>query len=245
MMPNDQWIFISPHLDDVALSCGGLVWRLAQEGHQVSIWTLLAGDPPDEDYSGFARANHRRWGTSGVEAITMRREEDQAACARLGAAFRHFDLLDAIYRRDSKTGEAVVNNNDELFGKPPEPEMVTRIAELLSREVPAEAQLVLPLGLGGHIDHRLVAAASEDFQRTAAFYLDYPYILNNFEAPILKSGELQKIPAQLEEGSLSAWQDAVLCYVSQVGDFWKDEAETRLALRNYLAGGGGRLWIRI
>ncbi len=176
----------------------------------------------------------------------MRREEDQAACARLGAACRHFDLLDAIYRRDSITGEAVVNNNDELFGKPPEPEMVTRIAELLTREVLAEAQLVLPFGLGSHIDHRLVTAASENFQRTAAFYLDYPYILNNFEAPILKSGDLQKIiPAQLNEDALTAWQDAVLCYASQVGDFWKDEVETRLALRNYLAGGGGRLWIRI
>ncbi|QRN82940.1 PIG-L family deacetylase [Chloroflexota bacterium] len=245
MMLNDQWIFISPHLDDVALSCGGLVWRLAKEGQQVSIWTLLAGDPPDEDYSEFARANHQRWGISGGEAIAMRRKEDQAACDRLGAAFRHFDLLDAIYRRDSRTGEAVVNNNDELFGKQPEPEMVSLMTELLSREAPAEAQLVLPLGLGGHIDHRLAATASESFQRTAAFYLDFPYILNNFETPILKSGELQKIPAQLSEEALTAWQDAVLCYVSQVGDFWTDEAETRLALRNYLAGGGGRLWIRI
>ena len=75
-MSNDQWIFISPHLDDVALSCGGLVWRLAQEGQQVSIWTVLAGDPPDEDYSEFARINHQRWGISGVEAIAMRREEE-------------------------------------------------------------------------------------------------------------------------------------------------------------------------
>ena len=244
MNPNAQWIFISPHLDDVALSCGGLVWRLAQEGQRVSIWTLLAGDPPDDHYSEFAQINHQAWGKDGAEAITMRRDEDRAACARLGAGFRHFDLPDVIYRRDPKSGKPVVNNNDELFGKPPEPAMVTRVAELLTREVSPEAQLVLPLGLGGHIDHRLVAAATEDFYRTAAFYLDYPYILNDFEAPILQSGGLQKIDTLLTQEALLAWQDAVLCYSSQIGGFWRDEKETRLALRNYFAGSGGRLWVR-
>jgi len=244
-MNASQWIFISPHLDDVALSCGGLVWHLAQEGQQVAVWTLLAGDPPDDQYSEFARINHQAWGKSGAEAIAMRRAEDQSACARLGAALRHFDLPDVIYRRNPQTGAPVVNNNEELFGSPPEPEMVTRVAELLAREVPPDAQLVLPLGLGRHIDHRLVAAATERFYSTAAFYLDYPYILTDFEAPLLKSGALQKIHTPLTESALLAWQDAVLCYGSQTGGFWRDEKETRLALRNYFAGGGGRLWARM
>lgn len=244
-MNASQWIFISPHLDDVALSCGGLVWSLAQQGEQVSIWTLLAGDPPEEDYSKFAQHIHKTWGKAGVEAIAMRRAEDRAACARLGAKPRHFGLLDAIYRRDSHSDQWVVNNNTELFGNPPEPEMVARVAELLAQELPKDAQLVLPLSLGSHIDHRLVAAGTEQYHRTAAFYRDYPYILNDFESPILNSGTLQKIPMQLSRDALTAWQDAVLCYPSQIGEFWRDEAETRLALRNYLAGGGGRLWIRI
>lgn len=244
-MNNAQWIFISPHLDDVALSCGGLVWNLAQEGQQVSIWTILAGDPPDEEYSEFAQSIHNVWGKSGAAAIAMRREEDLAASTRLGAVPRHFNFLDAIYRHKPKTGEPVVNNNKELFGAPPEPEMIARVADKLEQELPADAQLVLPLSLGSHIDHRLVAAATEKYTHTAAFYLDYPYILSDFENPILKSGALQKIPTQLNEDALTAWQDAILCYASQIGDFWRDESETRLALRNYLAGGGGRLWVRI
>ena len=159
-MNASQWIFISPHLDDVALSCGGLVWSLTQEGQQVSIWTMLAGDPPDENYSDFARQTHQIWGKAGAEAIAMRRAEDRAACARLGAEPRHFDLLDAIYRRVSPDGAWTVNNNTELFGDPPEPEMVARVADLLARELPEDAQLVLPLSLGSHIDHRLVAEAT-------------------------------------------------------------------------------------
>ena len=244
-MNASKWIFISPHLDDVALSCGGLVWNLTQEGQQVSIWTMLAGDPPDENYSDFARQTHQIWGKAGAEAIAMRRAEDQAACARLGAEPRHFDLLDAIYRRKSPDGAWTVNNNTELFGDPPEPEMVARVADLLARELPEDAQLVLPLSLGSHIDHRLVAEATQSYTRTAVFYCDYPYILNDFEAPILKSGLLQKVPTELNEGDLEAWQDAILCYGSQIGEFWRDETETRLALRNYQAGGGGRLWVRI
>jgi len=244
-MKASQWIFISPHLDDVALSCGGLVWRLVQEGQRVAIWTLLAGDPPDDHYSEFAQINHRAWGKTGAEAIAMRREEDRAACTRLGAELRHFNLPDAIYRRDLQSGNPVVKNNEELFSNSPEPEVVTRIAELLSQEIPPDAQLVLPLGLGGHIDHRLVAAATERFYATAAFYLDYPYILTACKAPILKSGTLQKVDTPLSEGALLAWQDAVLCHPSQIGSFWRDEKETRLALRNYMAGGGGRLWVRI
>jgi LmbE family N-acetylglucosaminyl deacetylase len=244
-MEIDHWIFISPHLDDVVLSCGGLVWSLTQAGQQVSIWTILAGDPPDEDYSAFARENHAAWGKSGAEAIAMRRAEDEAACKRLGSAPRHFDLPDVIYRRHPQSGEPVVHNNDELFGLSPEPQMVSRVAALLASEVPPEAKLVLPIGLGGHIDHHLVASAGEKFHKTAAFYLDYPYILKDYNAAILKAGNLQKIETPLYEDSLAAWQDAVLCYPSQIGGFWRNAEETRLAYRNFMAGGGGRLWVKI
>lgn len=244
-MEIDHWIFISPHLDDVALSCGALVYSLVQSGQQVSIWTVLAGDPPDEDYSDFARENHARWGKSGFEALAMRRAEDLAACQRLGAAPRHFDLPDVIYRRDPKTGAPIVNNNEELFSLAPEPQMVAKVAALLASEAPPEAKLVLPLGLGGHVDHHLVAAAGVKFHKTAAFYPDYPYILTDYNAPSLKSGNLQKIDTPLEENALAAWQDAVLCYPSQIGGFWQNADETRLALRNYMAGGGGRLWVRM
>ena len=244
-MEIDHWIFISPHLDDVALSCGALVHSLVQSGQQVSIWTILAGDPPDEDYSAFARENHERWGKTGFEALAMRRTEDLAACVRLGARARHFDLPDVIYRRNPQTGAPIVNNDGELFSLIPNPQMVAKVAALLASEIPPEAKLVLPLGLGGHVDHHLVAAAGERFHKTAAFYPDYPYILTDYNAPSLKSGNLQIISTPLTEESLTAWQDAVLCYPSQIGGFWRDAEETRLALRNYMAGGGGRLWIRM
>lgn len=241
-MNTEHWIFLSPHLDDAALSCGGLVWDLTQLGHRVEIWSLMAGLPSDEDYSLFAQFIHKSWGISGREAILARRAEDLAACAVLGAEHRHFEWPDAIYRCDALTGEPVVNDGDQLFNQPPEPPLVNQIAEMITTTLPARSHLVVPMGLGNHIDHQVVVQAGARVGQVEFYYADYPYIINQFSNPVFTGGSWTSIPYDLGEDALQAWQVAVLCYASQLSTFWRDEEETRLALRNYLAGGGGRLW---
>jgi len=242
MNPN-HWIFLSPHLDDVTLSCGGLVWDLARQGARVEIWTIFAGYPSNEDFSEFAQQNHRSWGKTGVEAIDMRRAEDINACHLLDAQPRHFSWPDVIYRRHPDTGQPVVNNNDELFHAPPESILISTIAQTLSQEISPETTLVLPMGLGGHLDHRAVVEVGKQLNRIDYYYADYPYILWNFVSPLLTDAVYQKIPRPLIEDALYAWGEAILCYASQLSSFWDNEEQTWLALRNYLAGGGGRLWI--
>jgi len=179
---------------------------------------------------------------SGVEAIKMRRGEDRAACEMLGAQPRHLDWLDAIYRYDPESGEPLVNNNEELFSRSPEKSLVDEIAQLLNNEIPIDAHVVSPIGLGNHIDHRAVTQAMEAFPHTVAYYADYPYILEHFDPPAITENHFSKQPIELSHEALKAWQDAVLCYASQLSGFWRDVKETRLALRNYCAGGGGGLW---
>jgi len=243
-MSSQHWIFLSPHFDDVALSCGGLVWDLAQQGDRVEIWTVLGGFPSDEDYSAFARQNHRLWGMSGREAIKARRGEDKAACEILGARPRHFDWPDCIYRRDPNTGEAVVNNNRELFNKAPEPYLVEEIASMLKIEIPQDAVLVCPMGLGNHIDHQAVVQACEPLSRVNFYYADYPYILKTFDSPDFHGGKWEKVRRFLDQGAQRAWGKAVLCYASQLSGIWGDVGDVRPTLRHYMAGGGGRLWQR-
>jgi len=243
-MDKNHWIFISPHFDDVALSCGGLVWNLVQQGHTIEVWTIFGGFPPDQRFSEFAEENHAAWGKSGEQAIRMRMGEDHAACSRLGAITRHFPWPDAIYRRDPQTGAPWVNNNEDLFGKPVEEPLVTAITQMLQGEIPQDAILVLPISLGNHIDHRAVAAAGEHSGRVNYYYADYPYILWHFENPILHDGSLVNCRQILDQDALEAWQGAVLCYASQLSGFWRDEQEAQLGLENYLAGGGGRLWVK-
>lgn len=241
-MSEKPWIFISTHFDDVILSCGALVWDLVHHGDSVQVWTIMGGYPPDEVFSPFADFLHHNWGKAGREAIDMRREEDRAACATLGALHRHFDWPDAIYRHDPQTGAYTVNDSAELFGRPVEDNIVDDVATGLAEALPGEAHVILPIGLGGHVDHRTVVEAGKKLEGAGPYYADYPYILTDFENAILSNDIYQPIPHTLGSDALQAWQDAVLCYQSQVGDFWRDETETRLALRNYFAGGGGRLW---
>ncbi len=244
-MPSQHWIFLSPHFDDVALSCGGLVWDLARQGIRVEIWTVMGGLPPDEEYSDFAKQNHQLWGISGQEAILTRREEDRVACKILGAQPRHLDWPDVIYRRDPLTGIPTINNNAELLGKPPEDHLVMEISTILQTEIPEDALLICPMGLGTHLDHQAVIQAAERSARMNFYYADYPYILRTFNAPVFSSGVWEKIPRFLDQDALRAWQDAVLCYASQLSSLWPNVQDVKPALHNYMAGGGGRLWRKI
>jgi LmbE family N-acetylglucosaminyl deacetylase len=241
-MSREQWVFLSPHFDDVALSCGGLVWELTNQGNQVDVWTIMAGFPSDEDFSAFAQKNHNDWGKSGREAIQMRREEDRAACGILGAIPFHFDWPDVIYRKHPESGLPVVNNNHELFNEEPEKTLVNSILKNLTEKLSSHANVVLPMGLGGHIDHRTLVKVGEGLDRENFYYADYPYILRSFESLILTENKYKKIPRFLSPDALTAWQEAVLSYRSQLAAFWRDDDEACLSLQNYLAGGGGRLW---
>src|SRR5215470_20022956 len=95
-----RWIYLSPHLDDAALSAGGLIYDQLQSGSPVEIWTLMAGAPRETEYSPLAQMLHTTWGFSDADdAIRGRRQEDQQAADILGAKAVHFDFLDCIYRR--------------------------------------------------------------------------------------------------------------------------------------------------
>ena len=109
-----EWIYLSPHFDDVALSVGGLLWEQSRAGEQASIWTVCGAGPPPGDYSPFAESLHTRWKT-GTEAIQTRRAEDVKACQYLGANFMHFDIPDCIYRRSPKTGEHLYASEESLW----------------------------------------------------------------------------------------------------------------------------------
>ena len=49
-------VYLSPHLDDAVLSCGGLIHRQVVAGQRPLVVTIFAGTPPvDVELSDFAR----------------------------------------------------------------------------------------------------------------------------------------------------------------------------------------------
>jgi len=155
-------IFVAPHLDDVALSCGGTVARHACAGPRPLIVTVAAGVP---DPASSSARDARRAG--------RRRQEDATAAAILGATTRWLPYLDAVYRG---YGRAVFG------GSRTEPDLTERIGrdlEQLRRDT-GSVSVFLPLGIGDHIDHRLCASLHEPLRRAGAdvwHYEDVPYVL--------------------------------------------------------------------
>lgn len=242
----EQIIYISPHLDDVVLSCGGLIYEQAQRGDRVEIWTVTSGSPKEEELPEFAKLLHMAWGTS-ADTTAERRLEDLEACRILAVEAIHLDWLDCIYR-NKNNGDALILENDDLFdlGLEPEINLIEEIAAYLQKNVPSQALLVIPIGIGDHMDHRLVKAAAQKSALPAYYYADYPYVTDHIkELAILETANWQRVPAVISEEGLAAWQKAIAAYKSQLSTFWQNEDELDLAIANYCAGGGGRLWQRV
>jgi len=240
-----HWIYISSHLDDIALSCGGLVWEQVQIGNSAGIWTICAGDPPAGPLSPFAEELHTRWGT-GREAAWQRRQEDLASCQHLGATARHFSVPDCIYRRSSIDGAPLYTSDDAIMGPldPVEAGQVQALGAELTRALPGDAQLVCPLAIGGHVDHRLTRLAAESTGRRLWYYVDYPYILEELGAiDKLRQEGWQAQGFTVSENGMRAWGEAVAAHASQISTFWPDLPAMQAALNAYyLDMGGVLLW---
>ncbi len=228
------WIYLSPHMDDVALSCGGLVWEQAQAGLAVDIWTICSGDPPPGRFSPFAIELHARWEITEMTAA-QRRAEDAASAAILGARLRHLPLPDCIYRKNSE-GEALYASEAAIFGPihADESGLVRWLADEIARNLPAGARLVCPLSLGGHVDHRLTHAAAGLLGLPLWYYADYPYVLRfpDHLTGMQKAGWRENI-FELTPAGLQAWVSSVAAHRSQISSFWPDWQSMNGAIRAY------------
>jgi LmbE family N-acetylglucosaminyl deacetylase len=239
-----RWIYLSPHFDDAVLSCGGLIHEQSHHGNVLTeIWTILAGDPPPGPLSEFARQTHALWGvTSGEDMVALRRAEDEAAAALVGAELVHFDIQDCIYRRSSK-GDFLYTETVMTSAHPSDRKLPIRIATALRSELRQDDVLVCPLALGGHVDHGLVRRAAESLRLPLFYYADVPYVLN---APQTLAAQIPLLDGQLyhvPEASLETWLEGVAAYRSQVDSLFKGEGTLFEAIRAFWARETGiRLW---
>lgn len=168
-------LFLSPHLDDVAFSCGGLLAQLGDAGWRTVMATAFTATVLPA--TGFALACQLDKGLAPeVDYMALRREEDRAAAAILGVSdLRWLDLPEAPHRGYGSAPElfGAVLANDEIW-RP----LATEISALIDELQPS---LVLaPQGLGSHVDHRqMIRAVLQVSPPHLAFYRDTPYAIRN------------------------------------------------------------------
>jgi LmbE family N-acetylglucosaminyl deacetylase len=191
MQTNQQplGIFLSPHFDDIPLSCGGMAARLARSGARcVGIVVFAAPAPSDAPLSEFAQELHAQWESAGgttVAAINdVRREEERQAMRLLGLQPVWLDFADAPYRSGAR-GEHLYASDATLMGdiaREEKRELVPRIADEIRRVARdsgarGRVRIFAPLGIGHHVDHQLVFMAARRLgpRYGVLYYEDYPY----------------------------------------------------------------------
>ena len=197
---------VSPHLDDAAFSVGGTLTALAAAGHEVTVVTCFTASVPDPE--GFALACQLDKGLpADVDYLALRRAEDAAAMAVLGAGAVYLGLPEAPHRGYTSAAD--------LFAGVHEDDQVWRSLGAALEGHDADIWLA-PQALGGHVDHLQVLRAVAGLDRPVLWWRDSPYVLRDPAAvpgPELPGGLAEvHLPQDLDRRA-----DACACYPTQLG----------------------------
>jgi len=239
-------IYLSPHLDDVVLSCSGRIHSQTQAGQRVLVITVFAGIPERYGITAFTRELEARWG-GDEDAVAVRRREDVAALRVLNAEGLQFDWPDCVYRCDPTNGDAYYATEESIFGEIHAAEanwhrlLMTTLDPYL-KEAPSTT-LYAPLGVGHHVDHLLTRRAAMNLDRRGLqvlYYEDYPYAGD--QQAIAKAQSPWDVACWhpkrvwIDQHALQAKIEAIACHQSQISTFWPNldamaEAVSEQALR--------------
>lgn len=253
---NYQHVLLSPHLDDAALSCGGMIAELTSRGHPVLVVNICSGSPaPDAVHSSFAADLHARWGLPAADAVHLRLAEDHLALGLIGADRYQLDLLDAIYRMP-----AAYVSDERLFGAVAADDPLLdqlRLALVRLHQRYPSATFYAPLAVGNHVDHQVVYQAATEqacLGMRVNFYEDFPYVtvagaLERRMSALGGSIHFEPMVVAIDSG-VQHKITALQAYASQIGAlFGSNQAMADLvtsfaaSLRSAHATHGERLWV--
>lgn len=205
---------ISPHLDDAAFSAGGTLARLARDGHAVTVVTVFTRSVPAP--TGFALACQLDKGLdASVDYMALRRDEDRAATASLGAAPVWLDLPEAPHRgyADAPALFGAVRDGDEA-----EAAVADRLGPLLDAHAP---ELVLaPQAIGAHVDHVVVVRALDRLgirHRPMLWWRDFPYVDREASPRAPFADRMSALAEHAVAIETDGKRIACACYASQLG----------------------------
>lgn len=230
-LAGEDVLFLSPHLDDAVLSCGGLMGALAAQGNVSVVTVFTEAAPPPHTLA--ARSFLRQCGAHDAEDLyRQRRAEDRAALERLGVRHVHLGKRDALFRarQPGRLATSAGRLLPELTHRYPtyrfdiargrvsreDRRCLPRLCAELSRALgPNPPQTVFcPLGVGRHVDHLLVRAMGVMLFPHAVFYADFPYVLRSgVDEEFIRTRRLQRFTW---DGGVNRKTEAIREYRSQV-----------------------------
>jgi LmbE family N-acetylglucosaminyl deacetylase len=225
-------LFLSPHLDDIAFSCGGTLARLKARGWRIILATVFTRSVPHP--TGFALACQTSKGLSpDVDYMALRRAEDRTFAAWMGVhELVWLDLPEAPHRGYHSPGAlfAPPRTDDDIL-----PSLEDRLSLLIDTVRP---DLVFaPQALGSHVDHvQLVRTLpAMDIQVSQIlWYRDTPYAVRQPQAKpdISLPGGLRPLAMNVT-AELSRKVSGCVCYRSQIPFQFGGEPEVAFTLESF------------
>ena len=236
-------IFVSPHLDDAVLACGGTMAHLARRVAPIVMVTAFTEPPPpDMKISPLAAALRYAWAGD----YRQRLDEDRRVAGMLGARVVWLGLLDAVYRDPSLDDAALVDPAFDVRQDPTLRELTARLVRVIVEH--RDALVFVPLGVGNHRDHLLCHAAAAAAERAAApgtrfyYYEDFPY--STIAPADRRALSLGLSHPELIDISRTLWERVHLVglYTSQLVSAFDEPDDRHALIRSYAVsvGRGGR-----
>ena len=208
---------LSPHLDDAAFSCGGLLATLARDGWRVVMATLFTGSVADP--KGFALACQLDKGLPAeADYMALRRGEDVEAATALGIAPPvHLPFREAPHRGYGSAPELFSDTRaDDGIAA----DLAPAIADLIAAERP---DLILaPQAIGGHVDHvqAVRALRSLAVEAPILWWRDFPYTVREAAPRAPLAGLFAELAApalRLSPDAQARKRASCAAYASQIG----------------------------
>ncbi|MCQ9178135.1 PIG-L family deacetylase [Streptomyces sp. IBSBF 2953] len=169
LQPSRGLTVLSPHPDDAQLALGALLARFG--GRVVDVFS----------HETWTRRPHYRSRPALASRLLL--AEEHVACRVLGAELTVLGHTDAADRPAWRDGYFLGPQSVDT-ARATEPDLFERVAADLVAEVAGGGPVLVPLAVGGHVDHVLTRQAALHLiaQRTleperVAFYEDMPYSL--------------------------------------------------------------------
>jgi hypothetical protein len=214
---------VSPHFDDVPLSLG----------QSLSDGVLSRCDVRVR--VAFGRTNWSTWLHPTERRAPLvswwRTAEEQLAAVSFGYRFTVARWPEALLRLGAGYSDRLLDAEASLTDDPLIAELAGWLADVASPTDGASPDaLLVAAGLGGHVDHRLLALAASSVGRTTdtpvGFYEDRPYSAYLDEREIRRQLEplghdLERHPASGPISARTQWR-AKRCYPSQMSPYFDD-----------------------
>jgi LmbE family N-acetylglucosaminyl deacetylase len=210
-------LIVSPHFDDAPLSLGQSMIDGALSPHRVTVGIV------------FGRTSWVRWfhptRSRAPVAGAIRRAEELHAAMRFRYRVRIAGFEEAILRLDT-TDPAIYLDHDFDADESP---LMPAVREAIDRWSGDADQVVFPLGVGGHVDHKLCATVGRELSdrgTPVAFYEERPYraYIDDDAVAALASRLDPGLERRDASGDITSTKRRRLFYPSQFDALFEDAA---------------------